>query len=193
MTQTTIGAVILAGGRSRRFQGDKRTAQLPSGKTVLQATIELAEQCFDAVVVVLRETEQSLTQEVKVPYVLAPDSDRGMGHSLRAGMQAASGWSAAAVMLADMPFIKPETLNTLIAQYCANSADNQLIIQPVVNHQPGHPVLFGCHYFAEMQQIHGDEGARSVVSRHKNHVIRVPVADEGVIRDIDQPSDLPTS
>ncbi len=193
MTDLIVGAIILAGGRSRRFAADKRMAQLPSGTTVLAATIELAARAFDRTVVVLRESEQQLQHQIKVPYVLAPDSDLGMAHSLKAGVRSAASWHGAAIMLADMPFVDPVTLNTLVTRFRDALASGPTIVQPYFEAQPGHPVFFSRDYFAEMLQLKGDEGARRVLQHHLESLIRVDVRDAGVVRDIDTPSDLPTS
>jgi molybdenum cofactor cytidylyltransferase len=43
---------------------------------------------------------------------------------------------------------------------------------------------------AELATVSGDEGARTVVSRYRHRLVLLPVDDAGILRDIDQPSDL---
>lgn len=39
-------------------------------------------------------------------------------------------------------------------------------------------------------QLTGDEGARSVVRRHRHACIEIEVQDPGVVQDVDRPEDL---
>ncbi|AVB23149.1 hypothetical protein BKM03_16035 [Pseudomonas avellanae] len=48
-------ALVLAAGRSRRFDGDKRKALLPCGRTLLTASLETAGKVFTQTGVVLRD------------------------------------------------------------------------------------------------------------------------------------------
>ena len=54
---STIGALVLAAGMSRRFGGDKRAARLPSGATVAAETLHQLSAAFDAIHVVLRDND----------------------------------------------------------------------------------------------------------------------------------------
>jgi molybdenum cofactor cytidylyltransferase len=41
-----------------------------------------------------------------------------------------------------------------------------------------------------MEQLSGDEGAKKLLASHADKLVKIPVGDPGVLRDIDKPSDL---
>jgi len=61
---------------------------------------------------------------------------------------------------------------------------------PVNGGRRGNPVLFDRSVFQELEGISGDVGAKTVVKENAAKVLEVEVDDEGVLRDIDTPSDL---
>lgn len=65
-----VGAVLLAGGRGRRFGSDKRQARLGSGETLLATTVRRYAEVFTHLRVVLRAEDTALAQ------ALAPSLDR---------------------------------------------------------------------------------------------------------------------
>ena len=56
--------------------------------------------------------------------------------------------------------------------------------------QRGNPILWGAAYFPEMMRLTGDVGAKRLIARHRDRVIEVPVASDGIFADVDTPSDL---
>ena len=42
----------------------------------------------------------------------------------------------------------------------------------------------------ELEALEGDEGARRIVAAHEENLLKIPVGDPGVLRDIDTPGDL---
>ena len=186
---TSGGVLILAAGSSRRFGADKRFHVMPDGRTLLLASIDLYAAVFEHVCVVLRATEETLAEELgQLPchpvLCLAADAHLGMGHSLAAGIRRIAGaWPWAAVALADMPFIRPETLMMLGARFEKENG----ILQPEYQGQPGHPVFFPGRFFPALQALTGDAGARTVLQAHAGDLLRIPVQDSGVITDLDTP------
>jgi molybdenum cofactor cytidylyltransferase len=109
-----------------------------------------------------------------------------MGHSLAAGIRSIGNqWRYVCIGLADMPFVRAESLIALRSTYLAGPADG--IVQPVFDDRPGHPVIFGERYFQEMARLSGDAGARAVIRSHSARLEKVPVDDPGVVQDIDLP------
>tara|TARA_R110002073_G_scaffold6938_9_gene40214 strand:+ start:2566 stop:3153 length:588 start_codon:yes stop_codon:yes gene_type:complete len=192
-----IGAIILAAGSSRRFGDDKRKSRLPSGQLLLEESIHKAASVIDEVLVVLRFGDKDfagqLATQLKnddVTYYCAPDSAKGMGHSLANGITKVQHWDAAMVFLGDMPFVQAETVESLLAEYEFRKQSTAPIVVPSRHGHRGHPVLFAKEYFAQIAQISGDTGARDVIKAHPEQVFEVEVEDPGVIRDIDTPEDL---
>ena len=118
----------------------------------------------------------------------APQAERGMGASLAAAVAAspaASGWIVA---LGDMPSIRVSTIGA-VKEALENGAR---IAAPVhcVTFARGHPVGFAAALRDEILALQGDEGARSILARHADGLVAVPVDDAGIFVDIDKPEDL---
>lgn len=118
----------------------------------------------------------------------SPDTARGLGASLSAGvaqLHDADGWIVA---LGDMPFIEPGTFAAVLARLRAGA----IIAAPfhAKTGARGHPVGFSAALKNELLALDGDEGARSVIERHRRDVVSIPVSDEGIVVDIDTPGDL---
>ena len=48
----------------------------------------------------------------------------------------------------------------------------------------------GRRFRGHLEATSGDEGARKLLSEQEKCLVKVPVGDPGVVRDIDRPSDL---
>lgn len=179
-----VFALLLAAGRSRRFEGDKRRATLPCGRTLLRASIDNAQQAFSDVWVVLREEDDAdaLGVAPDVTVVRSPQADLGMGHSLASGIAALtpSDANAVAVLLADMPWIQPATLRNLAAM-----ANPRRIVLPGHDGQRGHPVIIGRDFWPLLLNLDGDQGARSIIKSHPEHCDVLACDDPGILRDAD--------
>ena len=60
---------------------------------------------------------------------------------------------------------------------------------PTWEGRPGHPVLLSRRAFALVDGLEGDEGLGRVL-RGRSDVVRLPVAEEGVVLDVDSVADL---
>lgn len=179
-----VFALLLAAGRSRRFDGDKRLATLPCGRTLLCASIENALRVFNEVWVVLREEDDTelLGVPLEVKVVRSPQADLGMGHSLASGIAALmpSSADAVAVLLADMPWIQPATLQSL-----ASMANPRRIALPGHDGQRGHPVIIGRDFWPLLLNLEGDQGAKSIIKSHPERCDVLVCEDPGILRDAD--------
>ncbi|WP_417775494.1 nucleotidyltransferase family protein [Stutzerimonas xanthomarina] len=188
-SETDVVGLVLAAGRATRFGTDKRRARLADGRTLLEASLANAAEAFDELLLVLRdgETVDDLHLPPQVRVIHTPLAERGLGASLAAGAEALSSHSgkALAVLLGDMPWVRPDTCASLIAV-----ADAAHIVQPRHDGQPGHPVLFGRAFWPALCELDGDEGARSLIRLHPEHYQTVDVEDAGILLDVDRPTDL---
>ncbi len=185
----TVVALVLAAGQGSRFGADKRRAALPDGRSLLAHSVERARVVFDEVRVVLRDGERAddFGLPVGCRVIHSPDARLGLGHSLAAGAASLvdSQARAVAILLGDMPWIAPQTLQTLV-----EAASASTILFPLHDGQGGHPVLFGREFWPALTQLRGDEGARMVVQAHRERCVTLEVSDSGVLRDVDTPAAL---
>lgn len=190
------GGVILAAGSSRRFGDDKRKSPLPSGRSVLEEVIHTASSVLDQLIVVLRFGDNVFAEELskaldddRIRCFRAPDSARGMAHSLGNAIHEVSDWDAALIFLGDMPFVSVDTVKAIIATY-EKHRQQAPIVTPTFKGTQGHPVLFDRAYFPEIEALTGDKGARDLLIAHADKVIPVEVSDTGILKDIDTPQDI---
>ncbi len=180
---------MLAAGYSRRFGADKRRLVLDDGRSLLAASLALSCSMLDETWLVLRpdETGAELGLSAGIRLVQHPATAQGMGHSLAAGAErllAESSADAVAIFLADMPHIRRDTLETLLAHA---SADN--IVLPSYQGKRGHPVLFGRDFWPQLAALGGDAGARPVLEQNPEAVCIVALDDPGILQDVDTEED----
>lgn len=187
-----IVGILLAAGRGQRFGGDKLEFLLADGTPLAVAAANRLRPACDRLVAVLRPGAVRLAELLSAAgceTLFCDQADAGMGHSLAAAIRAtpqASGW---VVALADMPFIATSS-HQLIAAALRRGAS---LAATEFDGQRGHPVGFAGHWFAELSQLTGDQGAKSILSAHGAQLTLCPVDDPGVLKDIDRRSDLVTA
>ncbi len=180
-----VGALVLAAGFSRRFGGSKLTAQLNNGLTVFAQTLANVQAALPDVIVVTRpEMVEALLADCDSVQVF-DGADQGMGATLAYGAGLVADWDACLVCLADMPFIQPATY-AAIAASCATDR----IVLPTCDAQSGNPAGFGRDYYPDLMQLSGDSGGKSVIKRHGDALLQLPVADPAIMQDIDTPQQL---
>lgn len=166
--------------------------------TVAETTLGRYAEVFDELRLVVRAEDEALA-ELAAPYATIIKTEQahlGMGHSLAAGFEKLP-WQWAFVGLLDMPFVKVATLKRL-KQHAALT--QYPIIRPrlqpskdgfVTTPAPhGHPIGFHSSLFDAVAESRGDAGARGLLKSQRDRIENVQVADAGVIKDIDHPSDL---
>src|SRR5882672_9252090 len=189
-----IRGILLAAGSAKRFGANKLLQTLPPGTPDAGMPIRLAaaKHLIGALpdsIAVLRPRAQKLgklLRDAGCNTVVCRNAGEGMGTSLAAGVRAtpdADGWIVA---LADMPFIRPETIRAVTKAL----QDGAAIAAPSFRGERGHPVGFARRFFKELSSLHGDDGARQLLGQHPESLTLHEVDDPGVVRDIDKPSDL---
>tara|TARA_R110002074_G_scaffold86852_7_gene191668 strand:- start:830 stop:2446 length:1617 start_codon:yes stop_codon:yes gene_type:complete len=189
-----IGAIVLAAGKSSRM-GDtnKLTAEVEGRAMVLRA-VEAAKASGAAPVIVVTGHEADsvraeLAAHADVQFVHNPDFAEGLSTSLRTGAASLpAGLDAAFVCLGDMPDISAAHLARLLAAF--DPDEGRTICVPTVSGKRGNPVLWGAAYFAELQGLKGDTGAKHLIGEHAEAVCEVPMPDDAALRDIDTPEEL---
>ncbi|MGH8704018.1 MAG: nucleotidyltransferase family protein, partial [Burkholderiales bacterium] len=131
------------------------------------------------------ETARALAAE-DCEIVVCENASEGMGASLACAVRAAGHADGYLVALADMPFVRP----TSIAAVRDALVGGAPLAAPYFRARRGHPVGIAARFRAELEALTGDEGARMLLAAHEAELVKVPVGDPGVIRDIDRPSDL---
>jgi molybdenum cofactor cytidylyltransferase len=189
-----IRGVLLAAGYSKRFGSNKLLYPLPAGSPGAGTPIALAAarhflEALPESVAVIRPRAQrlgKLLRDAGCNTVVCKNAAEGMGVSLAEGVRASADAHGWVVALADMPYIKPETAR-IIAKALSEGA---AIAAPAYRGERGHPVGFARRFLDELSGLRGDAGAREILKAHPDWITLYEVDDPGVLRDIDEPSDL---
>jgi molybdenum cofactor cytidylyltransferase len=187
MTGGPIVGVFLAAGRSVRFGSDKLLVPLADGTPLAVAALENLSAAIDTAVAVVRPGDTALAAALAAHgarVTECPGAAGGMGESLAWGVRAAPTSAAWLIALADMPWIRRDTIRAVVDALRQGAS----IAAPVWRGRQGHPVGFAARHYAGLIALSGDVGARAVIARHL--VTRIDTEDSGVIRDVDSPQDL---
>ena len=185
-----IVGILLAAGVATRFGSNKLLHALPDGTPIAVASLRNLRAALPRVVAVIRpgafELEERLRRE-GAQVTTCERAEEGMGttlaHAVRASRDA-DGW---VVALADMPFIRSETIRGVVERLAAGAA----IVAPAWQGERGHPVGFAGRFGGDLERLAGDAGARELLKGALATVELVDCDDPGVLRDIDRPEDLP--
>ncbi len=185
-----VAAVVLAAGTSSRMGMNKLLLRV-GGSTLLARAVRTASAAgLDPVLVVVGHEGTRIRAELAgLPCVPVPNPDYagGMSTSLRAGIAAVpSDAVAAVVMLADMPFVRPEMVTALLERFRGGASP---LVVSVYGSVPAPPTLYGRALFPELGGTSGEGGGKSVVNRHRAEAIEV-TWPESALADLDEPADV---
>jgi molybdenum cofactor cytidylyltransferase len=189
-----IRGVLLAAGYSTRFGSNKLLHPLPAGSPEAGVPIALAAArhfvaALPEAVAVIRPRAQKLGKMLRdagCNTVVCKNAAEGMGVSLAEGVRAAAEAHGWVVGLADMPYLRPDTIRVIVHALSEGAA----IAAPSYRGERGHPVGFARRFFDDLSALRGDAGAREILNEHPDWITLYEVDDPGVLRDIDKPSDL---
>ncbi len=179
--------LYLASGSSRRFGGNKLLHPLEGkpmflyGLETLQQAARGREACTITVVSrypEIRETARAMGLQA----VDSPDSDRGVSHTIKAGLQSLGPLPAEDVVLfavADQPWLQPSSVTRLL-----DAARPDVVCASLwYDDRPGNPTLFSAALVPELLALEGDTGGRAVLKKHP--CLPVPANNPRELEDID--------
>lgn len=186
-----IAILILAAGASSRL-GQPKQQLLIDGSPLLIRTVATAlESNIGKVYVVIgngEETHRKLMDEHHVEIVFNPDWEKGMGSSLKAGVNFIltqnGSLKGILVMVCDQPLITSTHLQQLTHALKQTKSD---IVASYYSGTAGVPALFSKTLFHELQLIADTEGAKKIIQRNLPKTTTLPFEDGAV--DIDTPED----
>jgi molybdenum cofactor cytidylyltransferase len=149
----------------------------------------LAAPAAPVIVVLGAHAEQIVSSLDGLPVQIVVNDrwERGMGSSLRAGMEALTAASletkAVIVALADQPGCSAAHLARLIETY---RSTGRTIVASATGEVRGPPVLFAAAWFHRLLQLDGDVGARELLREQVDALATVPL---DAAADIDTPAD----
>ncbi|MBU5613845.1 nucleotidyltransferase family protein [Geomonas azotofigens] len=185
-----VAGIVLAAGEGRRMGRLKQSLPF-RGKSMLETVVDhaLASSLYRVVVVLGHGAGELVPLLETRPVTVAVNADFGAGQasSLKAGLMALTADSDAALfLLADQPLVSAETIDAIVSAYREGDAP---VVAPYWQGRRGNPVLFGRETFPLLANLQGDAGARGILSRQPELVLALPVADRGILFDVDTEED----
>ena len=180
------GAVILAAGASVRM-GSPKALLAWGDSTLLDHAIGQARAAgVDHIVVVLGPAIKALARQlVGVRVAYNPDPATGRSASIRLGCaELPTGLEAILIQSVD----QPATADILNALFAALGQGVDVVV-PTYEQRRGHPICLAGHLLPELRTVTEEaEGLRSIVKRHADHLVEVPVTAESVVWNLNDPA-----
>ncbi len=196
ISKRKIYLIILSAGKSERFLAGNKLLYEVNGEALIHRIVRTAlESEADEVLLVTghqsREIEDAINdlREKRLKVIFNPNYQEGMSSSVKLGIEHVKDFGEAAIIHpADVAFISKEVINHLIDIYKKNRPKIAVVSY---DKRAGHPILFHKTMFDEILGITEEEmGLKSVVRRHKNEVLYIPVDEEEVLIDVDTIDDI---
>jgi len=185
----SLHVVVLAAGASSRFGSPKQLVRF-NGRPLMHTAISRAvEVAGHAVTVVLGANAAELAPLLRhspATVVVNRDWPEGLASSIRTGIAHLPGaCEAVLLMLADQAAVSSEDLRRLITAW---RRQPQCIAAALYAATIGVPAVFPSECFSNLTELRGDRGARVLLQRYRDRVVRVPMPSAAI--DIDTPEDL---
>ena len=184
-----LSAIVLAAGASSRFGSAKQLVRVAGQPLLHTAVARASEVAGSAVTVVLGANAGTLTPLLahsSASVVINRDWREGMASSIRAGVsRLPASCTAVLLMVVDQAAVTAEDLKRLLNAW---RRQPEYIAAARYDSITGVPAIFPRATFGDLQSLRGDVGARVLLQRNSDRVIRVPMPRAAI--DIDTPEDL---
>ncbi|WP_434612004.1 nucleotidyltransferase family protein [Tabrizicola sp. M-4] len=182
--------LLLAAGSSSRMRGADKLTEDVAGEPLLRRSARTALATGCPVTVTLppdRPARLAALQGLSLNCVTVPRPEEGMAESLKTGLAAIPPGCGILLLLADLPEITTADLTTLLDHW---RQEPQAILRGCAEDgTPGHPVCFPPDLRDDLMTLKGDEGARSVLIRHRARLQPIPLPARHAVTDLDTPED----
>lgn len=185
----TLHAIVLAAGESRRFGSPKQLVRFEGQLLVQRVIASATELAGSAVILVLGAHAAEIAADLppgSASIVINRNWREGISSSIRAAMTRLPGaCDGVLIMLADQPKVGSHGLTRLAAAW---RRQPRSIVASHYGSVTGVPAIFPRWCFNDLAALRGDQGARLLIRRYADHVVRLAHPEAAI--DIDYPEDL---
>jgi molybdenum cofactor cytidylyltransferase len=190
MCSDNVYAIVLAAGNSSRLENNPKQLLSWKSRPLLEhVLINVQAVLKDRIVIVLGAHSHTIKMCINLDSfktVINPDWQQGMASSIRTGIQSLPKTATAAIiLLSDQPLIRTEHFQQLLTTW-KNSPTQ--IVASEYNQSIGVPAIFPNRFFAQLQLLQGDQGAKSLLVKGEKDVIKIPLPEAEL--DIDSIEDF---
>ncbi len=182
-------AIVLAGGLSSRMSRFKPLLPLGNSTIVNHVIHTFRRNDIDVVLVGGYRREELFSSVIPGDITLKdnPDYEVGMFSSVQAGLQEIGPeYRGVFVMPVDIPLVRSATVRTLLVKARENPRH---LLYPIFRGRRGHPPVIPAELLPDIADYKGGGGLRAALAGYEDIAIDVPVADGGILLDIDTPQD----
>lgn len=186
---SSLHTIVLAAGASTRFGSAKQLVRIGDRPLLSLVAGRAAEVVGHALIVVLGAGAAELAPLLKHSpgsVVVNRDWREGLASSIRAGVaRLPPACAGAMLVLADQACVTAEDLRRLAGAWRRQPLS---VAAARYGATVGVPAIFPQHLFGELRELKGDTGARALLRRHADTLVKVPMASAAF--DLDTPDDL---
>ena len=169
----SVWAVVLAAGTSSRLGQPKQLLDL-NGEPILNHVLRAAamSRLGGTILVLGHQAKETGTAigDFGQTTVVNPDFAEGQSTSLKAGIAALpANASAAVILLGDQPLVTPALIDRVVETFIEGGASDRFV-QTRYGETSAPPVLIGRTWFAGLDGITGDQGARDLIRDYREKV-----------------------
>ena len=185
----SIGCVIMASGKSRRFGSNKLLAEI-GGRTLLERILDVTDGDIFAgrVVVTGNEDVRKICESRGVDVVF--NGFPGRNDTVRLGTEYMHRMDGCIFCPCDQPLLKRESLQNMAEAFSADAECENRIFRLSFGKRIGAPVLFGRNYFSELCSLPPKRGGSYLMEKYAGEVRLIQAADEAELDDIDTQEDM---
>lgn len=185
--------MLLAAGQSKRFKGIKQLADVHGQPMICHCLSQYRKNnhWIDGITngTVMLGANADLIAKVlpcNIDNYVATSWHLGMGHTLAEGIQKVSGDAThVLIALADQVLLTQQHIQQLLN---ATRRYPEHIIASQYAKKAGAPSIFPKHYFNELIGLTGDNGAKGLLGKYSQQIIRIAMPEAAF--DVDTPQDL---
>ncbi|MEO8189219.1 MAG: nucleotidyltransferase family protein [Acidobacteriota bacterium] len=187
-----VAALILAAGGSSRMGRSKQALPWRGVPLARRLAIEAIASSLSNVYAVVgcdAAATRLLFEGLDLEIVENPRWEEGLGSSLAAGARHLAALpdppDAAVILLADQALVTSTSIDALIDAHCATGLP---LVACRHGEELGAPALFASSFFARLEALRGDEGARTLLRENADRVTAVDLPE--ALFDVDTPADF---
>lgn len=183
-----INLILLAAGNSNRFQGNKLLTEVnhkPMYMNVIEKVLKLT---FNKIILVTQYEEiKAVLSKHNIEVVMNYNSELGISHSIKLGIQKSQNADAYMFMVCDQPFISASSIKNLMNEFIKS---NKGLACVEYNGCLGNPTIFAKSYEGALMSLEGDIGGKYIINRNLDDLMTIKIYDKLEITDIDTKKEL---